>query len=1844
MVLFMKLKMGLIPGFFYGENNVLNQIQQLLDANTRVPPAAIKRQGEMVRLASNKSEIYFPKHDSTVYDSRKGFDNYSPYPQFVLTPPANAKQLDQNNYLIDSASSSIDFQLRIRSGSRILTKAEKTADQKWDNVYLSINGQKQDTILSSGDSNPFEYGPFSFNSQTGWQPVGNNSGLSSISLYAAATNTSWVSGTHTYLSKQDGFRQEMNFSDNATFIFYRYTGYYPASVRAVIIASGSGEILAYYYFYKNNGGKWISSFVNVADGKKIKSLADGDGNITLQLYAGFKSRSPAGMKDGSLTFCKSDLNLNLTEAEEWLAKLTGWNVNPSDNFLVNLAPSSFPDISQTGLILGNIMPADVYNSIKSENMMWMDAKNIEMSADILLNKTGIFLSGHDMANNEVDSDPQTEVGIDTGSASQSSFAFINYEHSTPMYLPLCFDNEMPVLTYFNTVSDKRGNLGEWDFRKINNACNGIARLFSDIGKENITIKLKADDDKTLDKGNTFAFLIPDNPDNNKVNDFYLKRDAYLSDYASSIDDKGRKDAFQSFLGNVRNIGGIEIVSSGNGIKWGNPLTKGEIRNNTAEYGWNSGSINLQANNNIIPNGRYKLALLMADSVTFHRLSYLASSGGITKFKNDMVLLADNVNPPEDDLNQDGCFLSPDFAIDYTPPTFTFSLGDLFSDIMQGLGNALVLTLSDNLSRNIHVSVTSKDKSTGEELNKWEFVVHNADRILTGNFGDVTVETISGIPVSFDTNTGKFTILWDLKEFLEGKGKLAQGLSGVFTVEAADDAGNSWVDGIDFNVDKIVEETAKKALYDVLGVSDKCLIVAPGISAGGVEIDPVKYVLVGKGVNAKSISITPEDERDSGKAAVDKIRKAVIDYYNSAGGGKIVLSTWGKAGIWVRKMLLDEKDLPAGQRMAAPRISKIIEIGVPANGYNSISMAAQSYAAYLTIAPVLGLLSSVNIDLNPIGIDTNIKPNDIIRTLTGMDIEDTVKKIVRNDDIINPFNYISILLGRADSALSVDANSSLMNSIRNFNPEDIGVEVSSTSSAFWPDMPFLFQAGVVVFAGAGGFAGLYTGTKLFSTDSKVFNNLDEELGKIASEYAEEALNNMVYTPLWLKIENQLKTVSDSCFEIADDDIGTIVTKKTGSGITVIESKLNEVKNALMVIRRFTSSTPQQVRSQAYKRLKDLILTTPGLSGGYSTFADVYGGQFQVMGDKISEIGSQIKSISPTVRSLISDGREWLNGSKIKSAVENSLSGGNTPDWIRQIFPNFSSMAGQMVQDAYSEIIQTAFYQLGNEYGVNNLYNELQSYMDQAGQIADQVDSTVDGIKNTSSCISVIFDNNEIRGFFSDLTNETELSNSGHLDAFSYFIDSYLAFLQGDVSSILDEVSGMEKLYNNLNYSGSSLVSMLENIKQRPILFVQGLYDRGVSYLNAATKQIIQDKVSTLVDCILPVPNISVSVPIPPGFAGAAIMGTAALLATDYLKNTDLKSEGGELIMTKIFGLQGGQSGGGGITGSFDKIVTNENLTLSKLGGEAPPVLLLKINGNPVSQYKFTEGKLGIQTLLNSRSGQVTSVENVMLNEFVNSIEGIVRANIPQLGKLMYSINYSDYKEVPLSAKGEFKLSGLHLLEGRNVIAFTTCLAYKNRSGNEVIAGEIGSYAFEIFLDMMPMQAYPIYPKIFDVVNLNRTQNPEIAVGVYNSDMGAELKRDNLKIYLKRLSIPWMQETVSGYYDDWTPVTDYTISQNDATSWNVSFPLQKKENIIPEGEYAVMIETIDMMGNQSTTVTGFYNDTTPPIADIENIGIVNHNQTLMVAYKLKDTPIPMLRQYGNENRRKRCPCQNPLFYRP
>ena len=425
----------------------------------------------------------------------------------------------------------------------------------------------------------------------------------------------------------------------------------------------------------------------------------------------------------------------------------------------------------------------------------------ELKGFYIYQKTEFLLNKDISDDKRLDNDPET-VAMYDGTSPVDKPVFKNHEIYAPKIYSFYYDKSNPFITEFSvtTVTTASylnyGDKGYYSYNPLKG--DKEVKPFQDLKAEKYRLSIKLCDDG-LDFNSFRIYLVPtDKPGViQALNDAIKMYNSQVDSVAGSDDEKitKRVDLYLGLVATLDSFGKYEFIRVQ--IKPKEWSEDGKISFNSKK------SINqfkLEHEINEISawdQGKYRVLFVGIDKTGKRIVANLNESGfDITKNKSEQFTYfgqdaSDGTTMNSNDYLDDGAFLSPEFNIDYTPPVFTFNLGDLFSNFAEGVKDALILALKDNLSRNIHVVIKSQDRKNGEELYKWEFVVHNADAIVDGDYSRVSVETISGIPVEF--RDGKFYIKWDLYKFLKESGKLAQGLNGMFTVEVTDDAGNSWVD-------------------------------------------------------------------------------------------------------------------------------------------------------------------------------------------------------------------------------------------------------------------------------------------------------------------------------------------------------------------------------------------------------------------------------------------------------------------------------------------------------------------------------------------------------------------------------------------------------------------------------------------------------------------------------------------------------------------------------------------------------------------------------------------------------------------------------------------------------------------------------------------------------------------------------------------------------------------------------------------------------------------------------------------------------------------------------------------
>lgn len=294
-------------------------------------------------------------------------------------------------------------------------------------------------------------------------------------------------------------------------------------------------------------------------------------------------------------------------------------------------------------------------------------------------------------------------------------------------------------------------------------------------------------------------------------------------------------------------------------------------------------------------------------------------------------------------------------------------------------------------------------------------------------------------------------------------------------------------------------------------ANKMFFLASMFSMGGAEFSNTRELLKRAGIDFRPFGLFGEDKAgDNIDAKVYNIKEQV-DAFAANASDKITMVAWGEAGLLAEKYLKEY--------MPTEKVAKLITVGTPLHGINSIPMAVQSQAISTLLQPAITWIEDLGLE-------------GIINTISekagkyGPDLSflTVLQKINRNDLVINPLNIIGLFLKKQDLAKHFQADSELLQDLSRFSAEDHGIETASISTALWPEMGLEQAAIVAAFAGLGA-AGLYQNLELFSISSKTYNNLNDELAEILANLVEAEISRLIINPIMTYVNDELRKVDD-----------------------------------------------------------------------------------------------------------------------------------------------------------------------------------------------------------------------------------------------------------------------------------------------------------------------------------------------------------------------------------------------------------------------------------------------------------------------------------------------------------------------------------------------------------------------------------------------------------------------------------------------------------------------------------------------------------------------------------------------
>ncbi|MEW6516079.1 MAG: FlgD immunoglobulin-like domain containing protein [candidate division FCPU426 bacterium] len=317
-------------------------------------------------------------------------------------------------------------------------------------------------------------------------------------------------------------------------------------------------------------------------------------------------------------------------------------------------------------------------------------------------------------------------------------------------------------------------------------------------------------------------------------------------------------------------------------------------------------------------------------------------------------------------------------------------------------------------------------------------------------------------------------------------------------------------------------TTTQNIRENSGTSNLNFMLSSLFSLGGIEFGGLRNLFgslssiggifsglgeINSGIDFRMGNIYGEQKWGSIDLQLDSIKNQIENYIRSR-TEKVTIMAWGEAGILAKKYLQENTPID--------KIAKLVTIGTPLNGVNSLPMATQSYAVNLLFSPVVPWLEKL-------GLNNLLTQLENRWGAYGPDLSflSFLRTSNRNDLVINPLNLIGLALGRFDYAGNFQSGSDFMKDLNQFNTEDINIPTSSVVTRLWPDMDPGIQVIIVAGFAALGASGQYTGVKLFDLKSKTYNNLNEEVAEILTSKLEEELERSVFKPIKNKINEVLE---------------------------------------------------------------------------------------------------------------------------------------------------------------------------------------------------------------------------------------------------------------------------------------------------------------------------------------------------------------------------------------------------------------------------------------------------------------------------------------------------------------------------------------------------------------------------------------------------------------------------------------------------------------------------------------------------------------------------------------------------
>ncbi|MBI4972939.1 MAG: Ig-like domain repeat protein, partial [Candidatus Omnitrophica bacterium] len=1073
---------------------------------------------------------------------------------------------------------------------------------------------------------------------------------------------------------------------------------------------------------------------------------------------------------------------------------------------------------------------------------------------------------------------------------------------------------------------------------------------------------------------------------------------------------------------------------------------------------------------------------------------------------------------------------------------------------------LALEFKDNLSPKIHVKLTLFAGQT-PIINRNFFIDFAGKRIVDEGGSPITVAGISidsegYISFSFQPE--------DFLQFLRTPGELN------VRCVVSDEAGNVVdLSKYKFQVpdwQKLVQNELRKIVANNFGNGNRIVYINDGFAFGD-EWKKFGEWCGTMGVEFKEIKIEPEKIWKNPRDQINYL-KTEIDKYVQAKDKKAILIGWGVGGLIAMHYLKQYGD--SGQ------IGKFITISIPMEGFNTFSQLGSVLSLGMCVSPIVtfvqnsGILDGVLNAAKQVNVDIN---------LMGF-----MQNLLRNDALVNPMDLVSLVSGRMDFKLEVQGFCDFLNEIKGFNPEVKGVPVESITTMIWPqDMgpaisTAIHAAGSLVFGGLG-FAGIYEQipAPVWKMDVKMYNNFEEELGKMIADAVIKEFDKQVVDKLWVESEKQLNKLADTIdFSSIRRAIEAEIDRATAiaggySPLYMMATYLSNHKpeilsNSVYYTRVLTNYLAQNGVEDVVGFLRhqtnNIRCITNTISTYFSNYVIAPNDMFDAAVAPL-EYYVSLDFVRDYAYSLVpSDVRKYLKKEDLDQYVINPV--------IDYVYSNTFGMNVSVWYTNEYHKFQTAKYGvISTARGIVNTVNDTGTYVStNMAFVADTIDSLMASAP----------------GMVSNVTEE----QVDRMIASLYDMDN---LMKGELAKVIQQTIDASGVMTNetivMMQEALGYLENIDSIKKKPIGMLKNTYYGLATELKKSMREEIIKRTAEVIpdDLNKTLANLKIEVKIPGGWVGLGIMAAVGFVGLEYLRNTDLISENEPLLISKLMGGKGSQGNipwdTKKIQGMFfagpqnpevlvDRVVGKPTIYLSSIDGIPPRNLAIEEGYYPPSDFRYID-----------EQSQTKTAGLIKTGNFVNRVEGLINDTLAATITASYSVNFDTVKDIHIKEDGVFSIEMPPMLEGDNTVIID---AYN-------IKGERTRSVFTIRLDMMPMQIYAVYPQYNEAIG---SLAKPITAGIYDNSASG-LNTNGIEVYLKAMpSVNNTFATIAAITNtSWQRISNFTIAENKQISFTPT-------NTLVDGEYAVRVKSTDAVGNKSESSWAFFVDKTAPVCSITNNG--------------------------------------------